>query len=92
MSTTAVTPQPEAQSEIPQLSPEQKAEVLLLQRRSLTLQLTIENFQKQLELVNRQVPNLLTQYCQQLGIDTNTVDFDLEQLLIVPKANPPAAT
>ena len=75
----------QATSAVPELTPEQQRQVLLIQRQILTLQVTIHNSQRQLEQMGPALNGLLTKIATDLKIDPNAYTFDLDNLRLVPK-------
>ena len=69
----------------PEMTLEQKAQVLLHQRTQLTTQLTIHKLQQQLEQLPAVMNVLLNKICKELNIDPNGHTFDLDNLRIIRK-------
>lgn len=74
---------------IPELTAEHQKQVLLIQRQILTLQVNINNAQKQLEQLGPIMNNVLTKIAQDLKIDPNAFTFDLDNLKLVAKSPAP---
>lgn len=70
---------------VPELTPEQKNQVLLIQRQILSLQVNINNANKQLEQLGPALNTLLNKIATDLQIDPNEFTFDLDNLRLVPK-------
>lgn len=77
-----VAPKPAAD---PEMTMEQKAQVLLHQRTQLSTQLTIHRLQQQLEQMPSVLNVLLNKICKELDIDANEFTFDLDNLRIIRK-------
>lgn len=69
----------------PELTPEHKTQVLLLQRQILTLQVTLQNTQKQLEQMGPSLNLLLNKILEDLKSDPKDYTFDLDSLKLLPK-------
>ena len=65
---------------IPVLSPEQKNEILLLHRKSLTLQMNMIKLQAELESVTQSITSLLSAIIAEMKLDVNLYVFDLDAL------------
>ena len=72
----------------PTLSPDQKAQILLLQRQILSTQVNINNLTKQLEQMGPSLNQLLTNIAKELDINPNFYTFDLEHLKLIPNISP----
>lgn len=70
---------------VPELTQEQKTKVLLLQRQILTMQVNINQLQKQLEQMPQALNSLLSQVVQELGVNPEEFTFDLDNLKLMPK-------
>ena len=71
--------------EVPELTADQKNQVLMIQRQILTLQVNINNAQKQLEQLGPVLNNILNKIAVDLKIDPNAFTFDLDNLKLIPK-------
>lgn len=67
------------------MSSAQKNEVLMLQRQSLTTQISIYQLQRQVDHFSTNMDDLLNKICHELGIDYTLYSFDLDKLTVSPK-------
>lgn len=69
----------------PELSTEQKNQLLLVQRQILSLKVNINEQTKQLEQLAPAFNNLVTRMANELKVDGSKFTFDIDTLSFVPK-------